>query len=460
MIAAMRREEKPADGLLQSKPPGGLLQSVRASGSTSGASLSGPDKLRARIGASQAPATAAPAASSSYASALDEEQRIEDAARLLQRFLRRRKENASWAALMKMLPQLRESYLDEAAISAGAGSNPLYSNVALAAREQLRTNPSVVAALDELWDSCVPFGGTLMERSLYYTMSRKLYLAAVVEDAEDAGEVDVSLIDAGECMSTTDADWLDDSGGKAHLTREDFHRCIFQLVDMQTKSIHCEEYVGWIRMTMGRIRRCEVRRVDVGAGSEAAPGADEVRVWGWCDDQQLLDALKGLNVPKKAQAELGKRMAAWQSAFARDQKRERHAHEAALRQAADVLRRQRGGLEAAADEAAAVPVEDPVEEAEQPPPRLAEGPAPPDAPTRPRRANPPPRRAPAASPPRDADEPRASAAPAVPSPTAARRSPKPGGVVRISPNLRHSPLSSPHLLPISPELTESPTNFP
>ena len=161
----------------------------------------------------------------------------------LQRFVRAKKENFGWTDLIKRLPELRRSYLDEAALAAGAADNPLYSGMALVAREALRTNPSVVAALDDAWNRCVPLGKTKMTRSLYYTFARKLYLAAVLNEAQAERELDLELIDAHECMRSTEADWKADVQGKDYLTREEFHRSLFQFVDMNTNGITSDECV-------------------------------------------------------------------------------------------------------------------------------------------------------------------------------------------------------------------------
>ena len=161
----------------------------------------------------------------------------------LQRFVRAKKENSGWTDLIKRLPELRRSYLDAAALAAGAADNPLYSGMALVAREALRTNPSVVAALDDAWNRCVPLGKTKMTRSLYYTFARKLYLAAVLNEAQAERELDLELIDARECMRSTEADWKADVHGKDYLTREEFHRSLFQFVDMNTNGITSDECV-------------------------------------------------------------------------------------------------------------------------------------------------------------------------------------------------------------------------
>eukprot|EP00325_Prymnesiales_sp_UTEX-LB-985_P031950 CAMPEP_0174738462 /NCGR_PEP_ID=MMETSP1094-20130205/69998_1 /TAXON_ID=156173 /ORGANISM="Chrysochromulina brevifilum, Strain UTEX LB 985" /LENGTH=215 /DNA_ID=CAMNT_0015941881 /DNA_START=34 /DNA_END=678 /DNA_ORIENTATION=+ len=156
--------------------------------------------------------------------------RINAAAAYVQRVYRRRRDNRAWGDLIRQLPELRSSYMDEAALRAGADNNPLYSDMMIAAREALRTKPAIIAALDEAWHSMVPHGHN-MPRKMYYTMSRKLYLTVIVQDAEEAGFVDAELLDPGECLRSIDEDWEQDSAGQPTLDREAFHRCVFQLAD-------------------------------------------------------------------------------------------------------------------------------------------------------------------------------------------------------------------------------------
>ena len=177
-------------------------------------------------------------------SEVDAEARRTQAALFLQRYHRRKRDAVSWSTLLKELPKLRQTYMDETAVKAGAAANPLYSDRMLAAREKLREHPRVVEALDAAWEALLPPGRSTLSRKLYYTMARKLYLAAIVQDAESEGEVDTELIDAEEALSTMDADWSTDSAGKPTMEREGFHRCIFQLADMQTGGVGADEYAA------------------------------------------------------------------------------------------------------------------------------------------------------------------------------------------------------------------------
>ena len=167
---------------------------------------------------------------------------LEEAATKVQRMYRNRSQRMSWQTLLKEIPKLREAYIDETALQAGAASNPLYSDRMLAAREKLRNDPIVVDAMDRAWESMLPHGRTSMPRRTYFTMARKLYLAAIVQDAEETGEVDVRLIDAKEAARSIDDDWQADAQpGQSALGREDFHRTLFQLADLQTRGIGADE---------------------------------------------------------------------------------------------------------------------------------------------------------------------------------------------------------------------------
>ena len=99
----------------------------------------------------------------------------------------------------------------------------------------------------EAWAEALPPG-------LVPDPARHLVGLAVLLNAEGEGEVDTELIDPNECLRTMDVDWESDSGGKAALEREDFHRCVFQLCDVQTTGVSAEEYAEWITMTFARIR--------------------------------------------------------------------------------------------------------------------------------------------------------------------------------------------------------------
>jgi hypothetical protein len=129
-----------------------------------------------------APTIAAPAPNSARRDAftpeIDAEVAVEGdyrevGARILQRFFRAKQQGAAWRELLANVPKLRQEYIDEAALRAGAASNPLYSDGMLAAREKLRHDPLVVQALDKAWETLLPPGRTVLARKAYYTMVTK-----------------------------------------------------------------------------------------------------------------------------------------------------------------------------------------------------------------------------------------------------------------------------------------------
>lgn len=122
----------------------------------------------------------------------DYEEALEASAVKIQRLYRRRAENAAWKMLLSKLPELRKAFIDEEARAAGAEQNVLYSDLALAARESLRSNPLVRRALNRAWRAIVPRGQHVISRALHASMSRKLYLALIIHDAEDVREPSVT----------------------------------------------------------------------------------------------------------------------------------------------------------------------------------------------------------------------------------------------------------------------------
>ena len=115
----------------------------------------------------------------------DGNEELQASAVKIQRLYRRRNDNAAWKMLLGRLPELRKAFIDEEARAAGAEQNVLYSDLALAARESLRSNPLVRRALNRAWRAILPRGQTVMSRELHASMSRKLYLALIIQDAEE-----------------------------------------------------------------------------------------------------------------------------------------------------------------------------------------------------------------------------------------------------------------------------------
>lgn len=99
--------------------------------------------------------------------------------------------------------ELKAMYLDEDALAAGAEGSELYTDEALKAREKLRRDPAVVAALEKAWAALVPEGSEGMDKQMYWDTFRKLYLYMML------GEVP----DPHDCFQSVSKDWLEDSQG-------------------------------------------------------------------------------------------------------------------------------------------------------------------------------------------------------------------------------------------------------
>lgn len=115
-----------------------------------------------------------------------------NAALVIQRCYRGRTNRKQVTMWRGAITKLRESFIDKAAIDAGATANPMYSDAALAARDALRHHPSVVDALEEAWVACKQATGrrgiSVLSREDYVTMSRKIYLAVKLLEHEGDGE--------------------------------------------------------------------------------------------------------------------------------------------------------------------------------------------------------------------------------------------------------------------------------
>ena len=89
------------------------------------------------------------------------------------------------------------------------------------AREALRRDPEIEAALDDAWVSCCD-AGNKMSRDAYFCMMRKLYLLTVLEEGD--GELDVK-----ECERAMTEGWAEDAGGHEFLYCDGFRNAWFQL---------------------------------------------------------------------------------------------------------------------------------------------------------------------------------------------------------------------------------------
>ena len=209
------------------------------------------------------------------------------ALKILENAIRSRRLRRLWPDMEK----LQSRYMDQAALAAGAGSNPLYSNFALAVREGLRFAPEVQQALSHAWLVCTSAAGTTaapsgtrwtnagtkqpphavqltnpsLESALgqghldftsaqlqnfgvpplrpdHYVKAGEAYFmpaATLPRDDYEAmtrklylaimlDDEDVG-VDPLDCAATRDNDWAEDSEGKEELTEAAFHKAWFQV---------------------------------------------------------------------------------------------------------------------------------------------------------------------------------------------------------------------------------------
>ena len=76
---------------------------------------------------------------------------------------KKKKNSVRWPTIF----ELKAMYLDEDALAAGAEGSELYTDEALKAREKLRRDPAVVAALEKAWAALVPEGSEGMDKLVY-----------------------------------------------------------------------------------------------------------------------------------------------------------------------------------------------------------------------------------------------------------------------------------------------------
>ena len=124
-----------------------------------------------------------------------------------------RKDGKARLSLWPTVNNLRSLYLDTQAQQAGAEGSEFYTDEMIVAREALRKNIQVEAAVLDAWDNiCVASGSgdEIMTYTTYEAMSRKLYLLFQSWEME-------GYIDASEVSASVEADWADDAGGKTHM---------------------------------------------------------------------------------------------------------------------------------------------------------------------------------------------------------------------------------------------------
>ena len=157
---------------------------------------------------------------------------------------------------------------DETARQAGAERNPLYTPEMLVKRDQLRTNPVVTDALHAAWERFKEArgDGDCIYWPMYQAMCRKIYILFKIQRREH-------YLEPTDALDEIQRDWPVDSGGKEHMTKDDFCLCFFQLADVHTDDVEAASYANLVKSV------CE--------GITNADG-------GWVSDGELLQQLQVL----------------------------------------------------------------------------------------------------------------------------------------------------------------------
>ena len=111
--------------------------------------------------------------------------------------------------IQEVISKLRGSYLDEQALAAGADECEWYTDTMILKRENLRSDPMVLAALESCWSKCSQ-GRDYLDQLDYREMLRKIYLLLKAQ----ACEGDFSPAD---CLESEEEDWEADTGEKSRL---------------------------------------------------------------------------------------------------------------------------------------------------------------------------------------------------------------------------------------------------
>ena len=127
---------------------------------------------RSAHGAHDAHAALAAAGSNAAHAALQDS----EAACLIQRFVRRRKSERLHGRWLQII-ELRKQFIDAEVVNPGE----LYDDDMLLAREALKSEPKLKAAIATAWDACSQ-GSVLLSKEGYFTMMRKLYLCLTLDD--------------------------------------------------------------------------------------------------------------------------------------------------------------------------------------------------------------------------------------------------------------------------------------
>lgn len=164
-----------------------------------------------------------------------------------------RKARKDFVAIIR---RARENLLDKDAIAAGARDGKFYTNAALMVRESLRDAPEVRDALRAVWlamccaeassqepevyEAHAPhFEGTVLTFKVYSTMIRKVFLAV----KEDKCDGKINWMTVRTCAKE---DWPRDLRGGCELTELAFNRCWFELADVHVDSLRSQDYATWM----------------------------------------------------------------------------------------------------------------------------------------------------------------------------------------------------------------------
>ena len=169
---------------------------------------------------------------------------------------------------------------DETARQAGAERNPLYTPEMLVKRDQLRTNPVVTDALHAAWERFKEArgDGDCIYWPMYQAMCRKIYILFKIQRREH-------YLEPTDALDEIQRDWPVDSGGKEHMTKDDFCLCFFQLADVHTDDVEAASYANLVKSV------CE--------GITNADG-------GWVSDGELLQQLQAVCQAEDAKRRLGR----------------------------------------------------------------------------------------------------------------------------------------------------------
>eukprot|EP00966_Prymnesium_polylepis_P176999 4099202-Prymnesium_polylepis.2 len=174
-------------------------------------------------------------------------------------------------------------------MAAGAEGNVNYSNDMILRRAALRSDKTVLAALEYVWTALsemdAEHDGT-MSFEEYISMSRRLYLVLRMEEWAESEKLNFNkamqrelLLDPHDCMDTIDDDFAEDAKGKDYIDKEDFFDSFFQLADLYTDGASATEYAKWM-----------YKRVHQIAAKYTGPDSELLATpeWEWRRDAEII----------------------------------------------------------------------------------------------------------------------------------------------------------------------------